>query len=336
MPKQPLVLLFPGQASQYVGMGKDLYDNSQAARILLDRITAKDEFKHLPQLCFEGPADILTRTDNVQPAITLISLMALEAIREKIPQQPIACAGHSLGEYAAHAAAGNLDYDLTMELVRWRGYWMNEASQPPNPTGSMVAIIGLKPDKCFEISEELGSDKIAVANLNSPGQIILSGLAETVEQASKMAKEAGAKKTVMLNVSGAWHSPLMQPAEEKMKELLSQRINEQTQVNPEIAVPANATGEAVRDAADLRDTLTRQITSPVLWQDCVMSLLKTSRYPGLPGNLDAETRESLTPPLFVEVGPNKVLKGLMRGIDKKLTVLNVEDVSSLQILKEKI
>lgn len=335
-----LILVFPGQASQYVGMGRDLYKESPAARKIMDDLSGSEKLSHIKRLCFEGPVELLTHTDNVQPAITVVSIMALEAIKEKIAlleSDIAACAGHSLGEYAAHYAAGNLSLSQTLEFVQWRGYWMNNDAQPPNPVGAMVAVMGLDLDKLQDIVEECGIDRIAVANINSPGQVILSGLREDVEKASLLATARGAKKTVMLNVSGAWHSPLMRQAEINMTNMLEDRISSGNTHISGIPVVANATSEIVESAADLKTTLARQITSPVRWVDCVEKLVKIAGYPGLPSGLDQAARQESEPcPLFVEVGPGKVLKGLLRNIDRRLEVLNVEDMAGVELLKKKM
>ncbi|MBT3233613.1 MAG: ACP S-malonyltransferase [Calditrichaeota bacterium] len=319
-------------------MGRDLYENSPAAAAFLDRVIEFDGMDHIRELCFEGPAELLTRTDNVQPAITAISLMVLEAIREATDITPIACAGHSLGEYAAHVAAGSFSAEVAMNLVRWRGFWMNQASQPPNPPGAMVAVMGLGAGALKGIVAEIGTDKLAVANINSPGQIIISGTKDAVEQVESTAKEAGAKRCVMLNVSGAWHSPLMVPAEAKMKGLLEEVITpEQTSISESVKVVANATSDVVHDLDSLRHTLTRQITSPVRWDACVKRLLGLAGYPDFPSQLSEDIREELgNPPVFVEIGPGKVLKGLLRSNDRKLKAVNVEDVAGVKALKDMV
>ncbi|MBM3329653.1 MAG: ACP S-malonyltransferase [Calditrichaeota bacterium] len=329
------ILVFPGQASQSVGMGRNFYTSSPAARAVLDRVAAQDQFKHLPDIIFIGPDDLLTRTDNVQPAITLVSLMALAAFREAAGQagiafEPVAAAGHSLGEYAAHAAAGNLSESDVLDLVRWRGYWMNEASQPPHPKGAMIAVMGLDQPALEEIADRIGRDRIAVANFNSPGQIILSGTEEAVAAAITAAQEAGARRVVPLNVSGAWHSPLMAAAQAKMAELLAAKIADDLPVAARPKVVANATANAVESAAELRSTLTRQITWPVRWVECVRELLRLAGEPALPSEVSDEEYTARKPwPIVIEVGPGKVLRGLLKNIDRKIVSANVEDPESL-------
>ena len=329
-----LVFIFPGQASQYVGMGRDLYDHSPAARAVMDHTASMEGLNGIPDLCFSGPEELLTSTDNVQPAITTISLMALEAIKEALGNKvelikPVACAGHSLGEYAAHYAAGNLSLKQTLELVTWRGRWMNEASQQPHPEGAMVAVMGLSLEQTLSVVDQVGADRLAVANLNSPGQIILSGERAAVEAAIPIAGKLGAKRTVILKVSGAWHSPLMKPAQARMAELLAGVIApDRVSFNPAIPVIANATAETVKSVAELCETLTRQITSPVKWEACVQALVH------LASEVNPETAGALGGLCFVEIGPNKVLKGLLRNIDRNLEVMNVEDMAGVKALLE--
>ena len=328
-----LIFIFPGQASQYVGMGQDIYDNSPAAKKVMDEIAEMKNLSHIPDLCFNGPEDLLTRTDNVQPAITAISLMALTAIKETafarhIEIIPAACAGHSLGEYAAHAAAGNLSFDLAMKLVSHRGNWMNEASQPPNPPGTMIAVMGMKLSDIENVVTELDMGTLGIANINSPGQVILSGSKDEIAIAEYAMKDAGAKRTVMLNVSGAWHSPLMKEAQQKMSELLTNEIrDENVSISEKTIVVANASAEVVNNIEGLRETLMNQITAPVRWEACIRRILTELGYSGLPSDTGVDDNNPL--PLFVEVGAGKVLKGLMRGIDRKLEIINIEDMTGL-------
>jgi [acyl-carrier-protein] S-malonyltransferase len=317
-------------------MGKDLYDNSPAAKNVMDEIADMVNLRHIPDLCFNGPEDILTRTDNVQPAITAVSLMALAAIREiafekNIEVIPSACAGHSLGEYAAHAAAGNLSFDLTMKLVSYRGFWMNEASQPPNPPGAMIAVMGMRLNDIEDTINRLNLNTLGIANINSPGQVILSGSKYEITIAESAMKEAGARRIVILNVSGAWHSPLMKTAQQKMGELLNAELAaEHISISEKTFVVANASADVVRNTDELKETLTNQITSPVKWEACIRRILSELGYAGLPSETALDDNDRL--PIFVEVGPGTVLKGLMRGIDKKFEVINVEDMTGLEKL----
>lgn len=332
MSMRPVIFIFPGQGSQYVGMGKDLYDKVSSSRLLLEDITNREEYHHLPPLMWEGPEEELTRTDNVQPAITLVSLMALEAVKSQFPElwdrsydthHLVACAGHSLGEYAAHYAAGNLTSSETMNFVLWRGFYMNRASQPPYPAGGMIAILGMNRDQVHEVIAEFDANKIAIANLNTPNQIILSGEKEVIEKAGALALERGAKRVVQLKVSGAWHSPLMEPAREDMREIIERIINP-THIppNPHISVVANVTADVVKDIQEWRYTLIDQITSPVRWVESVGKLKEIG------------AALSPQPPLWVEIGPGKVLKGLLLNIDRSSEVINIEDTSGLEALNQ--
>lgn len=314
-------------------MGRDLYNNSSSARKLMEQVTSLEGLDHLPSVIFEGPDELLTRTDNVQPAITTVSLMvwaAMVEMAEKYGQilTPLASAGHSLGEYAAHAAAGNLSSLQAVSLTASRGKWMNEASQPPNPKGGMVAVMGISLDRLEEVFAQIGDELVSIANVNSPGQIILSGEHSAIVKASEAAMAAGAKRVILLNVSGGWHSPLMKSAQIKMEGLLSHEIVDQNvSINRSIPVIANATSDVVSSVNVMRDTLGRQITSPVIWTDCVRRLLTFTGYPGLPSEYPDSEK---TWPLFVEVGPGKVLRGLLRSIDKGLETVGVEDTASLE------
>ncbi len=334
---RPVIFVFPGQAAQFVGMGRDLFENSPAARAVMERAEGTEGLRDIKHVTFDGPEELLTRTDNVQPAITVVSLMALAALREKASEggleiNLLACAGHSLGEYAAHVAAGNLSESLAIHLVRWRGCWMNEASQPPNPKGGMMAIMGLALDKVQEIAATIGRNRIGVANINSPGQIILSGEATAVEDATSAALAAGAKRVIPLNVSGAWHSPLMLPAQARMVKLLEGEITEDSvSLATKVHVIANATSEAVDSIARLQETLGRQITTPVIWTDCVRRLFTTTGYPDLPSAVSSDELERYAPwPLVIEVGPGKVLRGLIRNLDKAIETAGVEDMASVE------
>ena len=211
---------------------------------------------------------------------------------------------------------------------------MNEASQPPNPPGEMIAVMGLELEQVEAIVEEIGSDKVAVANINCPGQLILSGEGTAMKQAADSAREKGAKRCVTLNVSGAWHSPLMKPARTKMTRLIEQELTPaNVTISGNIPVVANATAEPVYDLKGLCEPLSRQITAPVRWEACVRRLIDIAGYPGLPSGLDPKRKQELEPwPLFVEIGPGKVLRGLLRSIDRMLEVANVGDIVGIEQL----
>lgn len=300
-----IALLFPGQGSQSVGMGKDLAANHPTARKTFEEADAALGYK-LSQMCFEGPEDKLRLTEITQPAILTVSVAALSVLREK-GIMPDFVAGHSLGEYSAHVAAGTLDFCDAVRAVRNRGKYMQEAI--PVGEGAMAAILGMPGDQVQGLCREAaGQDVCAAANLNSPEQTVISGHKAAVERAAELAKSRGAKKAVMLPVSAPFHCALMQPAQERLAQDL-QRVNFQPMQIPLIK---NIDAEPTTDSAEARDALICQVTGAVRWVDSMKKLI----------SLGAEA--------FVEVGPGKVLCGLMRQIDRSKSCLNVEDEASLQ------
>jgi len=299
-----LVFLFPGQGSQYVGMGREFHDSYASVREMFDQasdIVGSD----LVRLCFEGPKEILVRTEHVQPAITLVNLAALQVLREE-GFSATAAAGHSLGEYAALCAAGVFSFAETMRLVQIRGQAMQEAANR-NP-GGMVAVFGLDVETlsalCAEVAD-VGS--VEVANHNSATQVALTGEQEALKRAAEIAKQQGAKFVLPLKVSGAWHSRFMAEAQEPLRSAL-----EGCEIGkPTIPVIANVTGRPY-GAGDIAELLTRQLVSPVRWAQSVAVLI-------------GEGHRS-----FVEVGPGKVLTGLFRDIDSEITAVNVQDMGTLE------
>ena len=302
-----IAFLFPGQGSQAVGMGREL---AERFPIAADTFAEADEAVGfaLSKLCFEGPEDQLKLTENTQPAILTVSVAALRVLAAH-GLEPALTGGHSLGEWSAHVAAGTLSFADAVQAVKARGRAMQLAVPPGQ--GAMAAVLQLDAaqvaEACAEAAQETGLS-VAAANLNSPGQTVISGALAAVERAAVIAKAKGARRAVMLPVSAPFHCALMQPAQEEVARVLAKlQINE-----PRIPVAANVTGGLVTTAEAARDALTRQVTGAVRWVDCVKTLVSGG----------ATT--------FVEVGPGKVLTGLMKQIDPAQKALNVEDAASLE------
>jgi [acyl-carrier-protein] S-malonyltransferase len=299
------ILLFPGQGSQYVGMGKKLSESFAPAKALLEKANAVLGFD-LADILFNGPEASLTRTDITQPAIFTVSMMAMEAVKaEGVAFDYVA--GHSLGEYSALCAAGAFSFEDGLALVRLRGQLMAQAGD--KSPGSMAAILGLETDKLEAVLKEASSAGVVVAaNYNSPSQIVISGSVAGVQAAAKLAETAGAKKVVMLAVSGAFHSPLMEFAVPGLKDGLAKV----TLGAPKVPLISNVEAKPVSDAEAIRGLLLRQLTSPVRWVESMQAAL------GL------EAKEAL------EVGPGKVLMGLARGISRDMKVTPVENPEDLK------
>jgi [acyl-carrier-protein] S-malonyltransferase len=299
-----IAFLFPGQGSQAVGMGKDLAEKNPIARQTFEEADDALGYK-LSQLCFEGPEDQLRLTEITQPAILTVSVAALRVLETQIPK-PAFVAGHSLGEYSAHVASGTISFADAVRTVRHRGKYMQEAV--PVGVGAMAAILGMELDKITAICADAAQGEIcAPANINSPEQIVISGNTTAVERAVKLAEERGAKKAKILPVSAPFHCSLMKPAQDR----LQSDLDKLAMSKPVYPVACNVDAELVADPRKVLDTLVRQVTGPVKWEQCVRLLIAQG----------AQT--------FIEVGPGKVLWGLMRQIDRSKISLNVSDETSL-------
>ena len=299
-----LAILFPGQGSQAVGMGKDLAEKYPVARQTFDEADEALGYK-LSTLCFEGPEDQLRLTEITQPAILTVSIAALRVLETRIPR-PSYVAGHSLGEYSAHVASGTFGFAEALRTVRNRGKYMQEAV--PVGVGAMAAILGMDAAKVAEVCKDAAQGEVCEpANLNSPEQIVISGNTAAVERAAKLADERGTKRAKLLPVSAPFHCSLMKPAQDRLQADLD-ALKLQKPVYP---VACNVDAALVTDDLRARDTLVRQVTGSVKWDQCMRLLIAQG----------VQT--------FIEVGPGKVLCGLMRQIDRSKTCLNVSDDATM-------
>jgi [acyl-carrier-protein] S-malonyltransferase len=306
-----LAFLFPGQGSQYCGMGRDLTEAFAESRQVFDQANAALGFS-MSDMCYTASLEELKQTENTQPAILTVSVAAYRAL-EKRGVKPDFVAGHSLGEYSALVAAGGLDFSAAVKLVRARGRYMQEAV--PAGEGAMAAILGLPPAEVLEICKKAADNEVvSPANLNSPEQTVISGNAAAVKRAVEIASQSGAKRAVILPVSAPFHCALMAPAQKRLEHDL--RAANFTALK--IPLITNVDAEAITTGDEAREALIRQVTSPVRWLDSVHEMIESG----------------VT--IFVEVGPGKVLSGLMRQIDRSVRSLNVEDAASLQATIDKI
>jgi [acyl-carrier-protein] S-malonyltransferase len=307
----PVAFLFPGQGSQAIGMGKELGEEYSIARQTFEE--ADEILGHrLSQVCFEGPDEQLRLTEITQPAILTASVAAWRILDEK-GLKPAFVAGHSLGEYSAHVAAGTLSFADAVRTVRHRGKYMQEAV--PVGVGTMAAILGMEFEKVTAVCRDAAQGQVCdPANINSPDQIVISGHTAAVERATMLADERGAKRAKVLPVSAPFHCSLMKPAQDRLAaDLLSVSFN-----NPAAGVVCNVDAVLLQDGDRSRDALIRQVTGAVKWEQSMRLLIAHG----------VRT--------FVEVGPGKVLCGLMRQIDRSMTALNVSDETSLQKTLEQL
>jgi len=306
-----VAFMFPGQASQYPGMGKELAEKYPAARAVFEEADKALGFS-ISKMCFEGTEEELKVTANTQPAILTVSVAAYRVLSEK-GLEPDFVAGHSLGEYSALVAVGSLNFADAVRLVRKRGQYMQDAV--PAGLGGMAAIMGISPavvqDACKRAAE---GEICSAANLNSPEQTVISGHASAVKRAVEIASQLGAKRSMMLAVSAPFHSALMMPAQEK----LEKDLRATSFADLQVPLVTNVDADTIRKGDEAREALIRQVTMPVRWQESMRLLLD----------------EGVN--TFLEVGPGRVLTGLMRQIERSVASLNVEDEKSLQATVEKI
>lgn len=296
-------LLFAGQGAQFVGMGRDLAQQFPSAQSWMEQARATLGYD-LGAICFSGPEGELTKTEHAQPGIFLVSWMAWQLLRERVPELRFeAAAGLSLGEFTALTAAGALGFADALRVVRQRGLFMQEACDATR--GTMAAVLGLEEKPLAEVCRETG---VALANLNCPGQLVISGATEKIAQACELAKARGAKRALPLTVAGAYHSPLMAGAQPKLAAELA-RVAARPTAFPVIS---NVTAQPHGNPESIRALLVEQVTASVRWEDSMRSLLSQGFN------------------RFIELGPGTALSGFMKRIDKSATLLNVADVTSLE------
>lgn len=300
-----IAFIFPGQGSQQVGMGAELVKASESSKLFYDTADTALGFS-LSKLMMEGPQEELTLTYNAQPALLTTGVMIARRLMEE-GIKPDYTAGHSLGEYSAFVTSEVITFEDAVKIVHKRGLYMDEAV--PAGEGAMSAVLGMESKELAQVCEEVSASGVVaqLANLNCPGQIVISGTKEGVEKAGALAKERGAKRAIPLTVSGPFHSSLMQPAAEK----LASAIEEVTMKEPAIPVISNVTSALLKDVAAIKKEMVDQVSSPVQWEQNVRTLLE----------LDVD--------IFIECGPGKVLSGLVKKINRGATVYSVYDEETL-------
>ena len=303
-----VAFIFPGQGSQYVGMGKELFENFGMAKKTFEEADDTLHFS-ISRLCFEGPEEALKLTENTQPAVLTTSIAALKVLQAEKGMAPQFTAGHSLGEYSALVASGALSFSEAVKTVRLRGKFMQEAV--PVGEGAMAAVLGMEREQVEKICEEVSSGEILTpANFNSPGQIVIAGHSKAVERAIERVKQEG-KKAVLLPVSAPFHSPLMKPAGER----LGKALEEISIANLKIPVVTNVEAEINTAKERVKELLVAQVSSPVRWEESMRKMIEK----GIEQVL--------------EVGPGKVLSGLMKRIDGRVESKNLEDLQTLKSLE---
>jgi len=300
-----IAFLFVGQGAQSVGMGKGICENFKSADMVFDQASESLGFD-VKKMVFEGDEETLKITENTQPTILTTSIACLQPLLEE-GIKPEAVAGLSLGEYTAHVASGTFSFTDAVALVKKRGKFMQEAV--PIGVGTMAAILGLEKNDVIECCKIASSEGIVEpANFNCPGQIVVAGEVKAVEKAAEAAKEKGAKRAMILPVSAPFHCSLLKPAGEK----LSQELEKISLNDMKIPVVTNVTAEYILDKSNVKDLLIRQVSSSVLWEDCIKKMLEAG--------IDT----------FIEIGPGKALTGFVKKINKEVKTLNVEDMDSLK------
>ena len=299
-----IAFLFSGQGAQYVGMGQELYDHFKASRKVFDRASESLNLD-IKKLCFEGPIETLNLTEYTQPTVVTVSMAAL-AVFEEYGVNPDLAAGFSLGEYSAYTAAGVFDLETVIPLVQKRGRYMQEAV--PEGKGKMAAVLGLTAEQIDEVCKAASQyGTVAGANYNCPGQIVIGGEVAAVEAASAKAIELGAMKVVPLALSAPFHTTMLTPAAER----LAVELDAITLGTPKFPLISNVTADYIPQE-QIKDLLKLQVKSPVLWEQSVRRMIADG----------VDT--------FIEFGPGKTLSGFVRKVDRKLTVCNIEDLSSLE------